>query len=110
MSKSVKKWAIKARRELMDKLGPKCAWCGLTEEEAEDDGTYLTFDCIVPVGNDHHKGSTDQRMVFYRKQHFEHDNVQVLCLSCNGMKQDSCVDFRTVPELNWSHLGDLTPF
>ena len=102
MSAYAKEWARKAREELMQILGPICAWCGATED--------LTFDCIEPTGDEHHKGSTDQRMCFYRKQHRDHDNVQVLCDSCNARKGDTIIDFRSVPELNCKPLGDLVPF
>jgi 5-methylcytosine-specific restriction endonuclease McrA len=102
MSASAKKWAIKARAELMAILGPVCAWCGATED--------LTFDCVVPTGDDHHRGSTDQRMCFYRHQHFEHGNVQVLCDSCNAKKGDAVTDFRRPhDEMNWEHTGEFPP-
>ena len=68
MSRRHKLWAIAERKILMAKLGGKCSWCGTREN--------LTFDCIVPMGDGHHKGSTDQRMCYYRRQHLEHDNVQ----------------------------------
>jgi hypothetical protein len=83
----------------MELLGPKCGWCGTTED--------LTFDCIVPTGDDHHRGSTDQRMRFYLYQHYEHGNVQVLCAPCNGKKGDVIMDFRT--GLNFEHMDFNRP-
>lgn len=80
MSKRNKEWAKRARAALLDLLGGKCAYCGATEQ--------LTFDCIEHQGHDHHARSTDQRMNFYRRQHYERGNIQILCLSCNGMKGD----------------------
>ncbi len=97
MSAAVKDWARKARVDLLALLGPVCGWCGATEN--------LTFDCIVPTGDGHHRGSTDQRMCYYRYQHFEFGNVQVLCASCNAKKGDSITDFRRRNKLNWEHLG-----
>jgi hypothetical protein len=47
----------------------------------------LTFDCIVPRGDSHHRGSTDQRICFYRSE-MRFGNLQLLCLSCNCMKAD----------------------
>jgi len=89
MSARAKSWAIKARADLLAILGPVCAKCGATDN--------LTFDCIEPTGDDHHRGSTDQRMLFYRKQHFQHDNLQILCDVCNGRKADDVIDFRPLP-------------
>ena len=78
MSKAVKDWARRERVRLMTILKPVCVLCGTTE--------CLTFDCIKPMGDAHHKGSTDQRMTFYRRQ-FRAGNLQVLCSSCNSAKQ-----------------------
>lgn len=100
MSLRAKTWAVKARRDLMNLLGAQCAWCG-----TEDD---LTFDCIEPTGDDHHRKSTDQRMTFYRHQHFDRGNVQVLCARCNAKKGDDVIKFPRF-ELNWSHLGEFAP-
>lgn len=86
MSASAKRWAVRARDELMEILGAVCACCGIAEN--------LTFDTIRPTGDKHHKGSTDQRMIHYRYQHFEHANVQVLCHRCNARKGDSETDYR----------------
>lgn len=78
MAKWHKQWAKKARSGLLDALGRVCVRCGATEN--------LTFDCKVPTGDDHHKGSTDQRMTFYLREH-EKGNVQVLCHPCNSSKK-----------------------
>ncbi len=100
MGKAAKEWARRARANLMQELGALCKWCGTTED--------LTFDCIIPTGDAHHRGSTDQRMCFYRIQHRDWQNVQVLCASCNAKKSDSVSEVR--PEMNWQHLGVLQPF
>jgi 5-methylcytosine-specific restriction endonuclease McrA len=103
MSKQVKAWARRAKAELLAKLGAQCAWCGLADVE------HLEFDCIVPTGDDHHRKSQDVRMSFYRYQHQEHDNIQVLCHRCNAKKGDAIIDFRR-PELNWEQTGEFAPF
>lgn len=84
MSARAKIWAVKARANLLAMLGGRCAECGTDEA--------LTFDCIMPQGDGHHRGSTDQRMTFYRRQHFEFSNVQVLCASCNARKGSEIPD------------------
>ena len=79
MGRVQKMWAIKERARLMGILGEVCVYCGATE--------CLTFDCIKPQGHEHHRGSTDERMVFYRKQ-FRLGNLCVACSSCNSKKAD----------------------
>lgn len=99
MSARVKEWARRARAKLMSTLGNQCAWCGNSEK--------LTFDCIYPLGDQHHRMSTDQRMSFYHGQH-KAGNLQILCASCNAKKSDTVTE---VPgEMNWEHLGELQPF
>jgi hypothetical protein len=66
-----RQWAKRARVNLMDLLGGKCAHCGTRSR--------LTFDCIIPQGDKHHKFDTSRRMSFYRQQHFNFGNVQILC-------------------------------
>lgn len=100
MGKADKRWAIRKRAELLEALGAVCCWCGSLEN--------LTFDCISPRGDGHHKGSTDQRMRFYLREH-ENDNVQVLCGSCNARKGDDAIDFRPLPEMNWEHVAPFPP-
>lgn len=77
MCAEAKNWAKRERERLMTILGGKCVFCGETSN--------LTFDCIKPQGGAHHKGSTDQRMCFYRKMFFA-GNLQILCHSCNSKK------------------------
>ncbi len=79
MAKAQKEWARRKRRELVEMLGGVCAFCG-AEEGVE-------FDCIVPMGDRHHKYDTSQRMCFYRKQ-FRQGNLQLLCHECNARKGD----------------------
>jgi len=79
MSKRQKRWAKCERARLIFILGGCCANCGKQSD--------LEFDCISPTGHDHHTGSTDQRMCFYRKQ-YAIGNLQVLCGKCNAIKGD----------------------
>lgn len=83
----------------METLGNRCAWCEDTEK--------LTFDCIIPRGDGHHRGSTDQRMCFYRKEHRDHDNVQILCHRCNSRKADSVTNSAPCPEMDWEQIGNI---
>lgn len=79
MAKRQKEWARKARQALLVELGGRCAICGTDQK--------LTFDCIIPQGDDHHKKDTSARMSFYWRQHRE-GNAQILCEGCNGRKGD----------------------
>jgi 5-methylcytosine-specific restriction endonuclease McrA len=60
-------------------LGGRCAWCGRTDK--------LTFDCIKPTGDEHHRMSSKQRMGYYIGQ-ARRGNLQVLCEDCNRRKSD----------------------
>lgn len=91
MAKYHKEWARKQRKLLMRVLGNKCAACGCRKD--------LTFDCIDPQGDRHHRFDTSQRMSFYRAQ-FRAFNLQILCESCNVKKGDACIDFRAPALLN----------
>jgi len=66
-----KAWARRARAELMDSLGAKCAVCGTVEN--------LELDCVNPAGDAHHRSGSSERVTFYRKQHFRYKNLQILC-------------------------------
>lgn len=77
MAKRQKLWAKRKRKELIDALGGCCKKCG-----TEDD---LCFDCIIPTGDEHHKGSTDQRILFYLKMN-KIGNLQLLCQKHNSSK------------------------
>lgn len=81
MAKRQKNWARRAKTALFALLGGKCVKCGTTEN--------LTFDCIVPQGDRHHKTDTSARICFYRRQHYEHQNVQILCRFHNIEKSDN---------------------
>jgi 5-methylcytosine-specific restriction endonuclease McrA len=71
------RWAQEARAKLMRQLGSRCVACGATEG--------LTFDCIRPAGNHHHKMGSLGRIGFYRDQ-ARRCNLQILCLGCNSRK------------------------
>jgi hypothetical protein len=60
-------------------LGKRCVHCGAT------DG--LTFDCIKPKGQFHHKMSSARRISFYFLQ-ARQGNLQVLCFDCNVVKSN----------------------
>lgn len=77
MAKRQKEWARRKRQELLDLYGEVCAECG--------DTSCLTFDCVVPMGSEHHGLDTARRMTFYWRQHAA-GNLQVLCQSCNSSK------------------------
>jgi hypothetical protein len=79
MSKRAKKWARSAREKLKAALGSKCTVCHAT--------TDLEFDCREPRGHAHHGGSTDQRMLFYRRE-ARRGNLQLLCSKHNALKAD----------------------
>jgi len=76
-------WAARSRASMTLALGGCCVMC-----QARDD---LTFDCISPMGNDHHGGSAPQRISFYRAQ-MQCGNVQLLCARCNSLKSDLPAD------------------
>lgn len=78
MARRQKEWAIRARLKLLDLLGGKCVRCGTIEK--------LEFDCIIPQGHEHHRWETSARMSFYRRQHFEFQNLQILCQKHNAIK------------------------
>lgn len=58
-------------------LGGKCVFCGLTSN--------LTFDCIRPTGDGHHRLSSVARVTYYREQ-MRRGNLQLLCAGCNSRK------------------------
>lgn len=62
---------------MLQSLGGKCVRCGSTSN--------LTFDCIKPTGDGHHRMSSIQRMTYYLTQ-ARKGNVQVLCFDCNIRK------------------------
>lgn len=80
MAKRQKDWARRAKAALLVELGGKCVKCSTTEN--------LTFDCIVPQGDAHHRLDASARICFYRRQHRE-GNVQILCRPHNEEKSDS---------------------
>lgn len=70
-------WARSKREELFLLLGGCCRECGCGDE--------LTFDCIEPQGDWHHRIGFTWRMSYYRQQHVA-GNLQLLCVSCNSRK------------------------
>jgi 5-methylcytosine-specific restriction endonuclease McrA len=71
------RWAETKRHWLLRALGGCCRKCGATN--------CLTFDCIVPTGDGHHRLNKANRMTYYCRQ-AEKGNLQVLCASCNSIK------------------------
>ena len=76
-------WAARSRASMTLALGGCCVLCQRRDE--------LTFDCISPMGNGHHRGSAPQRISFYRAQ-MRCGNVQLLCARCNSLKSDLPAD------------------
>jgi hypothetical protein len=79
------KWHRKRARDLraiwLYVLGNKCAHVGKGKCKGK-----LEFDCIIPMGHDHHRRmDTLQRMNFYVKQ-AKNDNLQLLCKLHNSRK------------------------
>ena len=58
-------------------LGGTCRGCGAS--------VCLTFDCIKPTGDKHHRLSSVGRVCYYRDQ-MRRGNLQLLCASCNSKK------------------------
>lgn len=71
------KRAAQLRSRLLMILGSKCTYCPATEN--------LTFDCIKPTGDAHHRMNPLDRMHFYFNE-CRRGNVQVLCWNCNVRK------------------------
>lgn len=84
MSKKEKARGRRRRKELLEILGDKCAWCGTTEK--------LEFDCIIPQGDKHHRKDAAARMDFYWQQH-RLGNIQILCSLDNRQKSITDADF-----------------
>lgn len=67
------------RQRLLSILGKRCAFCG--------NQLGLTFDCIRPQGDNHHRLNPLDRMYFYFDQNRK-ANVQILCWPCNVRKSN----------------------
>jgi len=81
MAQRQRDWARRTRDSILELLGEKCKKC----KQRYD----LEFDCIIPVGNEHHrKMEWSHRMSFYRKQ-LAAGNLQILCSPCNSRKSDN---------------------
>lgn len=101
MAKKQKQWARMQRLRLIHILGGRCAACGTDEA--------LTFDCIESRGDAHHRGSTDQRICFYRRE-MQAGNVQLLCHSCNALKADLSKHMWTAAvQMAWLRARRLIP-
>jgi 5-methylcytosine-specific restriction endonuclease McrA len=72
-----KDWNKERRERMIKSLGGKCVRCGVINN--------LTFDCIRPTGDGHHRMSAVQRMTYYLRQ-ARLGNVQILCAACNTSK------------------------
>jgi hypothetical protein len=70
-------WAKEQKLRMQWLLGGKCRVCGI--------GKCLTFDCIKPTGDAHHRMGSVHRVSFYRQQ-MRLGNLQLLCSSCNSLK------------------------
>lgn len=73
-----RRWAARARAHLIQILGGVCRQCGGTE--------HLELDCITPRGHFHHTAGMAARTIFYRREHFQFQNLQVLCAACHIAK------------------------
>lgn len=72
-----KQWARRERARLIGVLGGKCVDCGAVDD--------LEFDCIYPMGHDHHPWESSARISFYRGQ-LAAGNLALRCKVCNGRK------------------------
>ena len=70
-------WARRERARMTLALGGSCAACSNPEN--------LTFDCISPRGDSHHRKDSAARVSFYRRE-MRAGNLQILCEDCNSMK------------------------
>lgn len=70
-------WAANEKFRLRVILGGRCARCGLQH--------CLTFDCIKPTGDKHHRMGSTARVAFYKAQ-MAKGNLQLLCSACNSAK------------------------
>ena len=84
---------------LIHLLGKKCSCCGSRED--------LTFDCIRPCGDKHHKLDTSARMSFYRRM-FREFNLQLLCDDCNIKKDTASTDYRSPSLLQFLRSLDMS--
>lgn len=94
MGAKQKEWAARKRADWTLALGHQCACCRTYGEP----GNWLTFDCVTPCGDDHHRENADGRITFYRVQ-LRALNVQLLCESCNARKGCEATDHRTPEDM-----------
>jgi hypothetical protein len=76
-----RKWAVHTLKTLKRLLGSRCAWCSRDARKAGS----LEFDCIAPMGDEHHRFETNRRATFYRRM-FRQANLQLLCVRCHKRK------------------------
>jgi 5-methylcytosine-specific restriction endonuclease McrA len=72
-------WSQEQKARMKQILGGRCVRCGTTEN--------LTFDCIQPKGDAHHRLGSVNRVAFY-KEEMRRGNLQILCALCNSKKRD----------------------
>ncbi|MEI6871624.1 MAG: HNH endonuclease, partial [Verrucomicrobiota bacterium] len=69
---------FRARKlRLQQAMGGKCVLCG--------NQAFLQFDCVRPMGSDHHKIGSLSRIRFYELQN-DRGNQQLLCPACHVKK------------------------
>lgn len=85
MAKRQRIWARRETNRLRELLGGRCAKCGSKKN--------LTFDVIIPDGDEHHNYEWSRRISFYR-YHYKANNLQLLCDKCNSHKGDNMTDYR----------------
>ncbi len=78
---------IKIRKHFIKLLGGKCAYCQTKEN--------LEFDHIIPCLSDMSKMSRSKREWHWFDE-YSKGNLQLLCASCNNIKNDSNIIFNTV--------------
>lgn len=70
------------RREILNQLGNKCAWCGF------DDVRALDIDHVRNNGAKHRKRSPSSNVTYYRGilKNIDSGDYQLLCCNCNRLK------------------------
>lgn len=92
------KWARRKRIELALALGGRCRKCGATDD--------LTFDCIKPKDEGHHKLSSVNRMTFYARE-ARAGNLALLCNLCNVAKSNKPAEVYAVKKISAQTQRDV---